>query len=170
MSQVVFPAAYVSPVEKVVVAIPVHVPPENAKTCPFTPAKSEVVAMEVGTEAPEPTLPRTPCAIVANPMVPELVMVPPVSPLLVAMEVTVPWFVVVAMTVPFASTASTVPAAAARLVMANLEVVAFVVVAFSAVKFCSVVEPRVRKFVEKRLVAVRAVDDAYGMVVAPVKE
>ena len=32
VSSVVFPAAYVRPVEKVVVAIPVHVPPENAKT------------------------------------------------------------------------------------------------------------------------------------------
>ena len=44
--------------------------------------------------------------------------------------------------------------------------VALVVVAFSPVKFWSVVEPSVRKLVEKRLVAVRAVLDAYGKVEA----
>ena len=53
---------------------------------------------------------------------------------------------------------------------ARLVEVAFDVVAFSAVKFWSVVEPSVWKLVEKRLVAVRAVELAYVIVVAPVSE
>jgi hypothetical protein len=53
VSQVTAPEAYVRPVEKVVVAMPVHVPPENARTCPLVPANSEVVEIAVGTaEAP----------------------------------------------------------------------------------------------------------------------
>ena len=47
-----------------------------------------------------------------------------------------------------------------RVVAKNVVEVAFDVVAFSAVKFWSVVEPSVRKLVEKRLVAVRAVEEA----------
>ncbi len=54
--------------------------------------------------------------------------------------------------------------------IAKVVVVALLVVAFRAVKFWSVVEPRVRKLVEKRLVAVRAVELAYVIVVAPVSE
>jgi hypothetical protein len=51
------PAAYeqLTPEEQelVEVATPVHAPPENARTCPLVPAKSEVVEMAVGAaEAP----------------------------------------------------------------------------------------------------------------------
>jgi hypothetical protein len=53
LSQVVLPAAYVRPEEKVVVATPVHVPPERASICPSTPAKRE----EVATEAASPVAP-----------------------------------------------------------------------------------------------------------------
>jgi hypothetical protein len=159
----------------VVVATPVQPSPVRARIVPDVPAKSEVVETEVGTAAPEPTFPSTPCAIAAKPMVPLVVMVPPVKPLLVAMEVTVPELVVVAMTVPFASTARTVPAAVASEVMANLEVVALLVVAFSAVKFWSVVEESAMRLpklpmVEEAYAAEKEVEDAYGMVVAPVRE
>ena len=63
---VTFPAAYVRPVEKVVVAIPVHVPPENARTCPLVPAKSEVVASAVGTAEPDVLLARMEFAAMAE--------------------------------------------------------------------------------------------------------
>jgi hypothetical protein len=55
-----------------------------------------------------------------------------------------------------------------RAVVAKVVVVAFVPVALMKVKFWRVVEARARKLVEKRLVAVSAVDDAYGRVEAVV--
>ena len=70
----------------------------------------------------------------------------------------------VAFTTPF--TAKSVPF---WLPKPKVVVVALVVVALSPVKFWSVVEPSVRKLVEKRLVAVSAVEEAYGRMDAVVE-
>ena len=53
-----------------------------------------------------------------------------------------------------------------RAVVAKVVEVALLVVAFSAVKFCRVEEPIMCRFVEKSWVAVSAVEEAYGSVLA----
>ena len=55
------------------------------------------------------------------------------------------------------------------MVVKKLVLVALVEVELSAVKFWSVVEPRVWKLVLQRLVAVRPVEEAYGVVTKVVR-
>ena len=59
VSQVTAPPAYVRPVEKVVVATPVHAPPTRARTWPSVAAKSEEVPTAVGTAFPPVALAMT---------------------------------------------------------------------------------------------------------------
>ena len=59
VSHVTAPSAYVRPVEKVVVATPVHVPLTLPSIWPFRAAKSEEVAMAVGAALPPVALAST---------------------------------------------------------------------------------------------------------------
>ena len=90
MSQVTAPPAYVRPVEKVVVATPVHVPFTLAKTWPLLPVKSEEVATAEGAAEAPVTFARTELAAMAVKETAPPAYVSPVEKVVVAVQVGAP--------------------------------------------------------------------------------